>query len=105
MEPSVSFAGVDAAVLLSELIKGTQPRGMGVFAAAAKPTVTVEDAREVIKARTAESDGFIWFDYVFGRPIKVGIDLDSSQVRGVRLYDRYAGEGAFNEALKRARSI
>jgi hypothetical protein len=85
-----------AARLLAALHNGTQPLGLGRLHA--RGDLTVEEAEQLLQERKE-----FWVDYLFGRPIKVRASADGRIHENSRwLYDRDAGEGAFDRALAQA---
>lgn len=96
---------VSSAKLLVELFNRAAPQGIGILQAYASREITQdwgeERAQEVLNGR-----GCFDFDYLFGRPIKVGIyhQDEGNELResSERLFDRDAGEGQFDEAFKAA---
>lgn len=89
---------VDAAKLLAALYNCTRPSGLGVLMDLNRP-MTVDEATKIL----SDKEKFI-FDYLYGRPLKVGAHgpdqtiTDQSRV----LYDRDAGQGAFDRAVEQA---
>lgn len=87
----IEIKGIDKAELLAALYNGTRPQGMGVLHA--RPgDMTAAEARTLIGDAPEPRTG--WFDYVHGRPIKVGFKGD--MLLRADLYDRDApgGEGS-----------
>jgi hypothetical protein len=106
MSEKVDVSGIDKGVLLAELFnRSAGPLGMGVFQAGAGPSVmTHEQGRELIaKAQAGHSEADVdrmfgtksglYFDYLYGRPLKVNLDGDQVDPWG---YDRdNGGPGTF----------
>lgn len=90
----VSFAGIDPAELVHALYLATRPLGMGHLHD--KPNVTVDEIREVISER--DDEGRVHFDYLFGRPLKLTLELKEERFRH-RLYDRDAGAGCAQDVV------
>lgn len=84
----IDIKGINKAKLLAALHNNTRARGMGVLADLGS-NMTEEQAEEVI-TRHGEG-GTTWFDYVHGRPIKVGFTEDT--MLRADLYDRDAPGG------------
>lgn len=87
----IRIFNLDKARVLKALYDHSSVNGMGVFAAASAPKVTVEHCQELLKKQD-------YFDYLYGRVLKVSlsestIDLDE------RLYDRDNGPGAAENAI------
>lgn len=99
MTTHVEFQGrkVHAALLLCELYSRTRPLGMGVFSAAGAPPMTLQYAEELISKR-----GGFYFDYLHGRPIKCHAQDGKLGERDRLLFDRNAGDGAFDAAMEAA---
>lgn len=85
----IDISGVDKAALLAALHNGTNPQGMG-FLHAHGP-MSAEEARDLLSGREAEGGSVVWFDYVFGRPVKVG--FKGNTLLRADLYDRDAPGG------------
>jgi hypothetical protein len=94
----VDISGINKAELLAALFNGSQQQGMGFFQVAGAREMSVEQAREII-AKHPEPDR-LYFDYLHGRVMKVGIGGD---VLGTRLYDRDLGQGAAERVVARLR--
>jgi hypothetical protein len=94
----ISIKGMDKARVLLALYNGSEVRGMGIVAAKGTPLTLAECQVLVNEAKRSDAfgKGMIYFDYLFGRVLKVDIggdDLDP------RLYDRDLGEGAAERAI------
>ena len=89
----VDIKGLNKAEVLLALCLGTEPLGMGVFAAAAHGAVSVKDAEEQLQRSSC-------VDYFVGRPIKT--DFEPDELRET-LYDRDAGPGAMAAVVARLR--
>jgi len=95
-EDLVDISGVDKAELLAALYNNARAMGMGHFQARAGD-MTKEKAQEVIDGhgddtmrRFGRGKKF-YFDYLFGRPLKVDLSGDAVKPWG---YDRDWGKGA-----------
>lgn len=85
---------VPAAKLLVALYERSSPQGLGIIAAAKAPPMTEELAENLIEGRFS-------FDYLYGRPIKIHAKDGRIRDIDIRLFDRDAGEGAFDAAVRR----
>jgi hypothetical protein len=85
----IDISGIDKAKLLAALHNGTRPLGLGVLHA--RGDMSEEDASEYIAQRPDGGGSVMWFDYVHGRPIKVG--FDGNTMLRADLYDRDAPGG------------
>lgn len=99
MEPHIDITGIDRVALLVALYHGTRAVGLGMLND--RPGFNEETARAVLAAQPVRPNGDVWFDYVCGRPLKVIFSGDT--LRGARLYDRDAYEGACQDAVNAAR--
>ena len=86
---------VDRAKLLAALVNASLPQGLGFLRPESGRLMTLAAAENVL----AEHGGLFNFDYVWGKPIKT--HEHNGEIDG-RLYDRDAGRGAFDEAVRRA---
>ena len=87
MTHMVNIENLPHAEILAALFNNSHPVGMGILAAIHGPReLSVEMAQEIIDERGGKS---IYFDYLFGRPLKV--DLSNEQELDSRLYDRDNG--------------
>jgi hypothetical protein len=84
----IDIKGINKARLLAALHNNTRSRGMGVLADRGS-NMTEQEAAEVIERHGV--GGTTWFDYVHGRPIKVGFKGDV--MLRADLYDRDAPGG------------
>lgn len=82
---ALDITGIDHAELLAALYNGTRAVGLGFLHDVGKMTVVV--AREILeeRGRLAFPPGRLRFDYVLGRPIKVG--LQGNLLQRPDLYD------------------
>jgi len=95
--------------VLCALYNNSQPLGMGFFGAiGAKQFLSDQDAREELEDRLKDRGrvtGPVYFDYLFGRPLKVEIPAMNGEVSAMdfRLYERDNGsaERAFERELER----
>jgi hypothetical protein len=87
---TVSYKGIDEAILIHALYHGTQPLGMG--AVHDRPDLTIDDVREIRGARERYGLNPWAFDYLFGRPLKLALDTKTKMFDS-RWYDRDAGLG------------
>lgn len=95
---TVNIQGLDKAALLAALYNGSAPMGMGFLQACPGP-MTHEQATDLLKAGDDSSRMFptigrgrkLYFDYVYGRPLKVDIGGDELETA---FYDRDNGQGS-----------
>jgi hypothetical protein len=102
-EVLVDIAGLPKAAVLKALHDGTHPVGFGILQARHDDAPLEEFQRRIDEDRrhcAVSRHRHLYFDYVFGRPIKSDI---SGDVLDPRLYDRDAGEGAAASAIARLR--
>lgn len=109
----INIEGIDKAELLAALFNNSRPMGMGFLQAHLGPQVmTKEDAEKVMNKGDDHRRDFpeimarsnrpmLYFDYLFGRPLKV--DLSNDEVRE-DLYDRDNGAGAFARIVAELRN-
>jgi hypothetical protein len=96
----IDISKMDKAEVLAKLYNAARPMGMGMLQA--RPgDLSIEDARRLLDDPEPKNDmGFSraegYFDYLYGRPLK--IDLRGDQLH-TRLYDRDHGQGAAARAL------
>lgn len=83
------ISGLDKAAVLAALYNASRPQGMGFLAYKAEP-MTVDAARELL------NDGYHYFDYLYGRVMKVDLAGDELETR---LYNRDNGQNAAENAL------
>lgn len=84
----INISGVNKAKLLAALYNNARPQGMG-WLQARHDAMTEQEATDLITAHTHGDT--TWFDYVHGRPIKVGFKGDT--LLRADLYDRDAPDG------------
>lgn len=85
----IDIRGVNKATLLAALYNNTRPQGMGFLHDLGRNMTEAEAAK--ILRENAEWDGEVSFDYVHGRPVKVG--FQGNTLLRADLYDRDAPEG------------
>jgi len=88
---SISIKGLSKAAVLAALYNASQQQGMGFLHQRGATGMTVEEARKEIEASPD-----MYFDYLHGRVMKVGLKGDELEER---LYDRDNGSGAAYQAL------
>ena len=89
----IDITGLDKAEVLHVLYQKARYKGLGLYAAVIK--YSVEDAR-----RDYEASECKYFDYLYGRVIKVDLSKDSFDSW---LYDRDNGIHAAEEAINKLR--
>ena len=111
----VNIADIDKGELLAELFNNSRPAGLGFIQAAKGPgAMTAEQGRELVAKTLARefshdrdrmfgrSNGRLYFDYLYGRPLKTDISGDEVQPWG---YDRdNGGEGTLARIVDKIRS-
>jgi hypothetical protein len=115
----VDISGIDKGALLAELYNNAKVMGMGVFQAHRGPAVmSHEQGRELIAAtqrdefahdnkmavpslQPSRPETQLYFDYLFGRCLKVNLTGDEAEAWG---YDRDWGAGAFERCAETARA-
>lgn len=80
----IDVSTIPPARLLAALYNNAKPLGMGFLHA--RPNMTEDDAAELLRGRERP-----YFDYLYGRPLKVEIN---GSTLNPRLYDRDWGDGA-----------
>ncbi len=91
----MDIAGHDKAVILKALFNGARTAPMARLTGQARGDLTTEEAREVI----SQAGHFLYFDYLFGRVLKIDLGTDFLDFR---LYDRDNGQGAGERAVLEA---
>ena len=89
----IDIEGLDKAEVLHALYHRSHVQGLGILQAI--PAYTVEDAR-----RDYEASDCKYFDYLYGRVLKVDLSKDSFDSW---LYDRDNGIHAAEEAINKLR--
>lgn len=99
----IDITGLDQADLLARMFNHSAPIGWGVFQAQFGPKeMTTEHAQKLLEeAREAFRAENPYFDYVYGRPLKVRLGGDTVDPR---LYDREHGQGALAQIVAQMRS-
>lgn len=92
----ISIKGLNKAEVLKALYDHSHVQGMGIYQTVPEGTVTVEHCRMLL-----ETTGYPYFDYLYGRVIKVDLSGDEFDER---LYDRDCGPGAAARAVQRIRN-
>lgn len=93
----INIKGLNKEAVLKALYDGSHTQGMGFLQAVPPGTVTVEHCQMLLN-----STGYPYFDYLYGRVIKVDLSGDSFDER---LYDRDCGTGAAKRAVDKVRSM
>lgn len=86
----MDIAGLSKPAVLAALFNASRQQGMGFMDSRGAKPMNEADAAKVI-----ESAG-MYFDYLYGRVMKIAIDTDDIETR---LYDRDNGEGAAERAI------
>lgn len=86
----MNIQGLSKPAVLAALFNASKQQGMGFMDSRGASKMTEADAAEVI-----ENEG-MYFDYLRGRVMKIGIAGDELQTR---LYDRDNGQGAAERAI------
>ncbi len=81
----IDITGLDPAEVLAALFNASKTQGIAALFYT-PDNMTVESARELMSKST-------YFDYVFGRVMKLEINLESTEI-DTRLYDRDNGDCA-----------
>lgn len=92
----INIKGLNKAEVLKALYDHSHVQGMGIFQTVPEGTVTVEHCQMLL-----DSTGYPYFDYLYGRVIKVDLSGDEFDER---LYDRDCGPGAAERAVRRIRN-
>ena len=92
----INIKGLNKAEVLKALYDHSHVQGMGFMQAVPKGTVTVEHCQMLL-----DTTGYPYFDYLYGRVIKVDLSGDEFDER---LYDRDCGPGAAERAIQRIRN-
>jgi hypothetical protein len=92
----ISIKGLDKAAVLAALYNASRVQGIG-FLAARPGDMTIDQAR-VELVSSSSIHGFMYFDYLHGRVMKVDLSKDEFDEG---LYDRDLGKGAAWRALRR----
>lgn len=93
----ISIKGLNKAAVLKALYDGSHTQGMGFLQAVPPGTVTIEHCQMLLN-----NTGYPYFDYLYGRVIKVDLSGDSFDER---LYDRDCGTGAAKRAADKVRAM
>jgi hypothetical protein len=87
----INIADISKAQVLAALFNASQPLGLGFLAKGVQDPMSEEDAQVIL------NQGYLYFDYLRGRVMKV--DLSDNQL-DPWLYDRDNGGGAALRALE-----
>jgi hypothetical protein len=102
----IDIKGIDKADLLAALYNNASPMGMG-FLQARPGVMTRESALELMEAGDDSSRMFpsttrrMYFDYVYGRPLKVNLEGDELETS---LYNRDWGKDAAEQIVESLRA-
>jgi len=86
----MNIQGINKAEILSALFNASRQQGMGFLDKRGSQLMTVEDAQTII------DDGHLYFDYLYGRVMKISLKGGELETR---LYDRDNGLGAAEAAI------
>lgn len=89
----IDIKGLNKAEVLKALYDGSRIQGMGFLQAVPEGTVTVEHCQQLL-----DSTGYPYFDYLYGRVLKVDLSKDEFDER---LYDRDNYPGAAAKIIDR----
>ena len=98
----INISDLDKAEVLATLFNASSPAGMGFLQAGNGPTVmSIEDAQAIIDRGTSPDFGShfkrdLYFDYLYGRPLKLNLANDSFDPWG---FDRDNGGTGTAERL------
>lgn len=103
----VDISGLDKAAVLAVLFNASAPSGMGFLQARFGPSImTVEDADQIIQSGGSSdpgiSHGSLYYDYLFGRPLKV--DLAGDEFDPWQFDDLNGGTGTAQRLIEELRS-
>jgi hypothetical protein len=103
----IDIKGIDKAELLAALYNNAEPMGMGFFQARPRE-MTRDDALKMMDVGDDSTRMFpnvgrtrMYFDYVFGRPLKVNLEGDELETS---LYNRDWGKNAAEQIVEVLRS-
>lgn len=91
----MDISGLSKPAVLAALFNASRQQGMGFLHTEGASRMTEEDAAAVI------AEQGMYFDYLRGRVMKIGIDGDNIETR---LYDRDNGQGAAERAIEPLRA-
>ena len=90
----IDIKGLDKAEVLAALFNASKQQGMGLLDSSGAKAMTVDDARKCLE----DSGHRMYFDYLRGRVMKVGLSQDTLDPWG---FDRDNGQGAAKRALSK----
>lgn len=103
MSDSISYKGLEPHEVLYVLYHGTSAPQRTLAAFHDNPKFSLDEAATLIRSALEENfDGNIRFDYVCGRPIKIGLSTETKEIHRVWLYDRDAGDGKCAQLIAKA---
>lgn len=91
----MDISGISKPALLAALFNASKQQGLGFMDSRGAAAMTEKDAAGVI------AEQGMYFDYLRGRVMKIGIDGDTADTWG---YDRDNGEGAAERAIAHLRA-
>lgn len=99
----ISFAGIDPAVVVHALYRGTRAVGLGVIHD--RRDLSLDEVRaSLMEFEKQYGSRKISIDYLFGRPLKLKPFDMEKEVFFYKLYDRDAGSGRATAIIKRLRA-
>lgn len=87
----INIHGIDKAAILATLYNHSTVQGLGILQAK-NGDMTTDEARKIL------DEGKIYFDYLYGRVMKINLDSDELKTA---LYDRDNGNGAAKFAISK----
>jgi hypothetical protein len=99
----IDITGIDKAVLLAALFNHSKQLGAGKLDESGQYPLTVDEARNIIQARTHAHGWRSSFDYLRGRVINCDIGGDLLDACDAWVYDRDNGAGRCVQAIEFAR--
>lgn len=87
----MNIQGLSKAKVLQALFNSSRRQGMGFLDQRGASCMSDEQAEQIVNS------GHLYFDYLFGRVMKIDISGDEIETR---LYDRDNGEGAAERAIQ-----
>lgn len=93
----MDYAHLPPGAVVLALWQHTRPLGLGcLLPPPVTPSAAEVDRHLSLLGREA---GVVWLDYLWGRPLKIGVDLRGHRLLRTDLYDRDAGPGTARRVL------